>query len=199
MEDITEVFARHYDATPRPRDYCRLLGELAEFAGAMEARGERIFTSDEWEADTLARGMRGRLVELGLKAKARSLARVVGQLHFASDRRNHVRMADVRLVKHEALLAIAFAALFLASPAVAEDGATTGDLRSHCLSHDPILHQQCFSYIAGVYEMTVLMGEVYELFNDPVARLAEHGISVCYGNSAPVAQATKDRLDARKA
>jgi hypothetical protein len=64
-------------------------------------------------------------------------------------------------------LAIAFAALFLASPAVAEEGATTGDLRSHCLSHDPILHQQCVSYIAGVYEMTVLMGEVYELFNDP--------------------------------
>ena len=91
-------------------------------------------------------------------------------------------MADVRLIKHEAFLAIAFAALFLASPAVAEEGATTGDLRSHCLSHDPILHQQCVSYIAGVYEMTVLMGEVYELFNDPVARLAEHSISVCYGN-----------------
>ena len=55
-------------------------------------------------------------------------------------------------------MAIALAALFLASPAVAEEGATTGDLRLQCLSRDPILHQHCLSYIAGVYEMTV--GEV---------------------------------------
>jgi hypothetical protein len=51
-------------------------------------------------------------------------------------------MADVRLIKHEAFLAIALAARFLASPAVEEEGATTGDLRSACLSHDPILHQR---------------------------------------------------------
>jgi hypothetical protein len=38
----------------------------------------------------------------------------------------------VRLVKPEAFLAIALAALFLASPAVAEEGTTTGDLRSQC-------------------------------------------------------------------
>jgi hypothetical protein len=81
-------------------------------------------------------------------------------------------------------LAIALAALFLASPAVAEERAITGDLRSQCLSHDPILHQHCLSYIAGVYEMTVLMGEVYELFDDPVARLAEHSIAVCYGKAS---------------
>ena len=55
-------------------------------------------------------------------------------------------------------VAIALAALFLASPAVAEEGATTGDLRLQCLSRDPILHQRCLSYIAGVYEMMV--GEV---------------------------------------
>jgi len=67
-------------------------------------------------------------------------------------------MADDRLIKHEAFLAIALAALFLASPAVAEEGATTGDLRWQCLSRDPILHQRCLSYIAGVYEMMV--GEV---------------------------------------
>ena len=57
-------------------------------------------------------------------------------------------------------VAIALAELFLASPAVAEEGATTGDLRLQCLSRDPILHQHCLSYIAGVYEMTGLMGEV---------------------------------------
>jgi hypothetical protein len=45
------------------------------------------------------------------------------------------------------------------------------DLRSQCLSHDPILHQHCLSYIAGVYEMTVWTGEVYELLNDPGRRL----------------------------
>jgi len=93
-------------------------------------------------------------------------------------------MADVRLIKHEAFLAIALAARFLGSPAVAEEGATTGDLRSQCLSHDPILHQHCLSYIAGVYEMTVWTGAVYELLNDPDARLAEHSISVCYGKSS---------------
>ena len=80
-------------------------------------------------------------------------------------------MADVRLIKHEAFLAIALAARFLGSPAVAEEGATTGDLRSQCLSHDPILHQHCLSYIAGVYEMTVWTGAVYELLNDPESKL----------------------------
>jgi hypothetical protein len=64
-------------------------------------------------------------------------------------------------------MAIALAALFLASPAVVEEGATTGDLRLQCLSHGPIPQQHCVSYIAGVYEMTVLMGDVYELFDDP--------------------------------
>jgi hypothetical protein len=39
------------------------------------------------------------------------------------------------------------------------------------LSHDPLLHQHCLSYIAGVYEMTVLMGEVNELLNEPGRRL----------------------------
>jgi hypothetical protein len=80
-------------------------------------------------------------------------------------------------------LAIALAALFLASPAVSEEGATTGDLRTQCLSHDPILHQHCLSYITGVYEMTVWMGQVYELIDDPVARLGGHSIAVCYGKS----------------
>jgi hypothetical protein len=52
MEEIRKVFARHYDATPhRPRDYCRLCGELAEFAVEIEAKGERIFTIEEWETD----------------------------------------------------------------------------------------------------------------------------------------------------
>src|SRR4029077_14429053 len=57
-------------------------------------------------------------------------------------------------------MAIALAALFLASAAVAEEGAAPGDLRVQCLSRNPILHQHCLSYIAGVYEMTGLMGEV---------------------------------------
>jgi len=45
------VFTRHYDATPRrPRDYCRLCGELADFSIKMDAQGERMFTLEEWEA-----------------------------------------------------------------------------------------------------------------------------------------------------
>jgi hypothetical protein len=54
-EEISEVFARYYDATPhRPRHYCRLCGELAEFSVEMDAQGERIFTMEEWEADAEA-------------------------------------------------------------------------------------------------------------------------------------------------
>ena len=50
-EEISEVFKRYYEATPRrPRDYFRLCGELEDFTVHLEAWGERMFTLEEWEA-----------------------------------------------------------------------------------------------------------------------------------------------------
>jgi hypothetical protein len=54
-EEIRQVFTRHYDATSRrPRDYCRLSGELAQISVEIDAQGDLIFTIEEWEADAKA-------------------------------------------------------------------------------------------------------------------------------------------------